>query len=217
MLSSVFAALNATEGSILEVLFAGLISGWVLVVAIGPQNAFVIRQGLRRQHITVVVAICALSDTVLIALGVAGVGQIVGNNPLILQILLWGGAAYLLYFAGQSFLSAWNGSSLPHTDEAIPRDTLRATVITCLALTYFNPHVYLDTVLLLGNLAHQSSRPWWFWAAAATGNTLWFISIGYGSHRLAPLLSTPKTWRIIDTVIGLVVTGIAVVMISKAW
>jgi L-lysine exporter family protein LysE/ArgO len=187
---------------------AGLVTGLALIVAIGAQNAFVLRQGVRREHVGVVVLLCALSDAVLILAGTAGIGAIVARAPVVLDVLRWGGAAYLAWWAVRSFRSATRPASL--TPEA-PRS--RGSVVgTTLALTFLNPHVYLDTVVLLGSVANQHGPDdrWVFAAGAVTGSILWFTAIGFGARAMAGVLDSPRTWRVLDAVIGVVMLVLAV-------
>jgi L-lysine exporter family protein LysE/ArgO len=187
----------------------GLLTGLSLIVAIGAQNAFVLRQGLTRNHIAVVVAICAASDALLITLGVSGVGAVVREHPTALAVLRWVGAAYLLAYGLRSLWSARRPHSLdPLAGRAAGR---RRVVATTLALTYLNPHVYLDTVLMLGSVANQyGSDRWWFAAGAVAGSVLWFTALGFGARAAAPVLRRPATWRVLDVAIGAVMIVLAV-------
>jgi L-lysine exporter family protein LysE/ArgO len=189
----------------------GLLTGLGLIVAIGAQNAFILRQGIRREHIAAVVVLCAVSDAVLILAGTAGIGALVESFPRILDILRWGGAAYLTWFAVRSFISAAKPAAL--TGQA-PRS--RGSVIsTTLALTFLNPHVYLDTVVLLGSLANQygESARWIFAAGAVLGSVLWFTGLGYGARALSGPLSKPRTWQVLDLLIGVVMLALAVKLV----
>ncbi|MFJ7751537.1 LysE/ArgO family amino acid transporter [Arthrobacter sp. NPDC097144] len=189
----------------------GLLTGLGLIVAIGAQNAFVLRQGIRREHIAAVVVLCAVSDAVLILAGTAGIGALVENFPRILDLLRWGGAAYLTWFAVRSFISAAKPSAL--TGQA-PRS--RGSVIsTTLALTFLNPHVYLDTVVLLGSLANQygEAARWIFAAGAVMGSILWFTGLGYGARALSGPLSRPRTWQVLDLLIGVVMLVLALKLV----
>lgn len=188
-------------------LLTGLLTGLSLIVAIGAQNAFVLRQGLRGEHLGTVVAICIGSDVLLVSAGTLGIGALVTRFPSVLTALLWAGAAYLLWFAATSFRSAVHPSGLV---EQAPRSH-GSVVATTLAMTYLNPHVYLDTVVMLGNLANQhgSTLRWAFVAGAGTASLLWFLALGYGARALAGPLGRPATWRVLDTVIGLVMVALA--------
>lgn len=187
---------------------AGLITGLALIVAIGAQNAFVLRQGVRREHVGLVVAVCMLSDAVLIFGGTAGVGAAVGAAPWLLEVLRWGGALYLLWFAVTSFRSALQPTAL--TLEQAPRSA-GSVLGTTLALTWLNPHVYLDTVVFLGSLANQHGPDgrWVFAAGAVLGSVLWFTALGYGARLLSGPLGDPKAWRVLDLVIGVVMVALA--------
>lgn len=185
----------------------GLVTGLALIIAIGAQNAFVLRQGIRREHVGVVVALCMVSDAVLILGGTAGIGALVSRFPLALDVLRWGGAAYLAWWAVRSFVSALRPSSL--TAEA-PRSR-GSVVATTLALTFLNPHVYLDTVVLLGGLANQHGPDarWVFAAGAVVGSVVWFSALGYGARALSGVLDSPRTWRVVDLVVGVVMLALA--------
>ncbi|MGC5047919.1 LysE/ArgO family amino acid transporter [Micrococcus porci] len=189
----------------------GLLAGLALIVAIGAQNAFVLRQGVRREHVGLVVLVCLLSDAVLIAAGTAGVGVLVTAVPWLLEALRWLGAAYLLWFAFGSARSALRPQSLEAAAGAGPRST-RAVLGTTLALTWLNPHVYLDTVVLLGSLANQHGPDgrWAFAGGAALGSVLWFSALGYGARLLATPLASPTAWRVLDGVIAVVMAVLAV-------
>jgi len=176
---------------------SGLGLGLSLIVAIGAQNAFVLRQGLRGEHVLAVVAVCALSDLVLILAGVAGAGA-------------------ALFLAGYAVLAA-RRAVRPGDDAALRTSTagsgtaLTAALATCLALTWLNPHVYLDTVVLLGSIAstHGEER-WWFAAGAGAGSVLWFTALGFGARLLRPLFARPVAWRVLDGVIAVVMAALAV-------
>ncbi|MGO2931289.1 L-lysine exporter [Microbacterium sp.] len=200
---------------------AGLGLGLSLIIAIGAQNAYVLRQGIRREHILLVVAICAVSDAVLIAAGVAGLGFLVEQMPWLLVIARWVGAAFLLVYgllAARRALSG-TGETLTADGPANSRPTGRtiAVVLTTLALTWLNPHVYLDTVVMLGSVAatHGDDR-WVFAAGAIAASILWFAALGYGARRLSKRLSTPRSWRIVDAMIALIMIGIAVSLVVQA-
>ncbi|MBD3779496.1 LysE/ArgO family amino acid transporter [Cellulomonas sp. ES6] len=190
----------------------GLLLGLSLIVAIGAQNAFVLRTGLQGTHVLPVVAVCALSDAVLIAAGVAGLGVLVDRAPVVLTVARLAGAAFLLGYAALAARRAWRpaGDALDAAGGSAPA-RLWPVVATCLALTWLNPHVYLDTVVLLGSVAgtHGGLR-WWFAAGAAAGSVLWFTGLGYGARLLRPLFARPGAWRVLDAAIALVMAAIAV-------
>lgn len=186
----------------------GMLTGLGLIVAIGAQNAFVLRQGLRREHIGVVVALCIISDVLLIFGGTAGIGALVTRFPAALDVLRWGGAAYLALLGIRSLRSALRPAALA---AQAPRARGRV-VLTILALTFLNPHVYLDTVVLLGSLANQHGPEgrWIYAAGAAAGSILWFTALGYGARSLSGVLNRPRTWQVVDLLIGLVMLALAV-------
>lgn len=185
---------------------AGLLTGFSLIIAIGAQNAFVLRQGIRREHVLLVVTICAVSDALLIAAGTLGIGFLVTAVPWLLTALKWVGAAYLVWFAIGSFRSAANPSGLASDASVSPG----SVALTTLALTYLNPHVYLDTVIMLGNLANQHGEArWQFAVGAMTASLIWFTALGFGARALAKPLGRPSIWRGIDIAIGLVMLGLA--------
>ncbi|MDK1328700.1 LysE/ArgO family amino acid transporter [Arthrobacter sp. zg-Y1143] len=191
----------------------GMVTGLGLIVAIGAQNAFVLRQGIRREHIGTVVLLCALSDAILILGGTAGIGALVSRFPQALDLLRWAGAAYLAWFGIRSIRSALKPSSLGAQE---PRS--RGSVVsTALALTYLNPHVYLDTVVFLGSLGNQygTSGRWIFAAGAVAGSVLWFSALGYGARSLAKFLKSPRTWQILDVLIGIVMLALAVLLLLR--
>ena len=186
----------------------GFFTGLSLIVAIGAQNAFLLRLGLARNHIFTAVAICAISDALLIALGIGGLGVIVEQSDLALEIVKWIGVTYLVIFALRSFWKARFPDALLPSEQSTRK--LSAVVAATLAFTFLNPHVYLDTVLLVGSIGNQYGPDrWWFALGAAIASATWFISLGFGSRALAPLMSRANTWRILDTAIGIIMLLIA--------
>ena len=185
----------------------GLLTGLALIVAIGAQNAFVLRQGLARRHVGPVVAVCALSDLVLIVAGVSGIGTVVDTVPWVIDVVRWAGVAFLTWYGVSSLARARRPVSL----SAARGDTaaLGPTVTKAVALTWLNPHVYLDTVLLLGSIANADPAPWWFTVGAGTASIVWFTSLGYGARLAHRRLSTPRAWQVLDVVIGLTMLAIA--------
>ncbi|WP_433663089.1 LysE/ArgO family amino acid transporter [Nocardia sp. CA-128927] len=186
---------------------SGLGFGLSLIVAIGAQNAFVLRQGVRGQHIFAVVAVCALSDIVLIAAGVGGFGVVVQSVPAVVTVVRYAGAAFLLGYAVLAARRAFASSALI-VGSAGTTVALGATVATSLALTWLNPHVYLDTLVLLGSLASTYATPdrWFLGAGAMLGSVVWFTALGYGARRLGPLFARPVAWRVLDSAIAVVMT-----------
>jgi L-lysine exporter family protein LysE/ArgO len=194
---------------VLGAALTGLVTGLSLIVAIGAQNAFVLRQGLARQHVGIVVAICAMADVALIVAGVAGIGRIVERAPAALDVVRWLGVAFLTWYGVSSLLRARHAEALEAANErALSR---RGAAVRATALTFLNPHVYLDTVLLLGSLAaHQGpTGRWWFALGACVASVAWFTALGYGARLLSPLLRKRRAWQVLDVLIGLTMLAIA--------
>ncbi|HET6534322.1 MAG TPA: LysE/ArgO family amino acid transporter [Actinoplanes sp.] len=187
---------------------AGFAASVALIVAIGAQNAFVLRQGLRREHVLPVVLLCALSDLALILAGIAGLGAIITAQPTAVAVVRWAGAAFLLGYAVLAARRAIRPAGLDPAGRAPA--TRRVTLLTCLALTYLNPHVYLDTVLLLGSVAQQHAHRWVFGMGAAAASLVWFTALGAGARKLAPVLARPAAWRVLDGLVAVVMTVIAI-------
>lgn len=185
----------------------GLLVAIGLIMAIGAQNAFVLSQSLRREHHMEVALLCIVCDAVLVTAGVFGLASLLAQNPLLLAIARWGGVAFLLWYGSQALRRAWHPSVLRASDTQ-PR-SLHAVVLATLAVTLLNPHVYLDTVLLIGSLGAQQPIPGAYALGAASGSVLWFSALALGAAWLAPWLSRPLTWRLIDT-------GVAVMMFAIA-
>ncbi len=199
---------------------AGLLTGLSLIVAIGAQNAFVLRQGLRRAHVGPIVTVCTLSDVLLIVAGVAGVGAVIQHADWALQAVRWFGVAFLTWYGLASAWRARHPSALPAPPDgsaaaagtaAGPGAGLAPAIRRTFALTWLNPHVYLDTVVLLGSVAntHGPSGRWWFAVGAALGSILWFTGLGFGARFAAPLLTTPRAWQVLDLLIAATMLGIA--------
>ena len=190
-------------------LIIGFIASFTLIAAIGAQNAFVLRQGIRREHVLPVVALCTVSDIVLIAAGIAGIGALITAHPSALNIAKFGGAFFLVGYGLLAARRAWRPSSLSPSESAPAR--LIDVLLTCAALTFLNPHVYLDTVVLLGALAneHRGER-WLFGVGAVTASAVWFFALGLGARQLAGLFAKPLTWRILDGLIAVMMIGLGV-------
>ena len=188
---------------------SGFLLGLSLIIAIGAQNAFVLKQGLKKQHVFLVCSICALSDAILISVGVAGFGALVSRYPLIAEVARWGGAAFLTIYAASSFYSAYrNRHSLNPADNA-PESTLKIVLI-CLGFTWLNPHVYLDTVILLGSISTQFSYNLEAFAAGAMSASLvFFYSLGYGARILIPVFAQPRSWQLLEISIGILMLVLA--------
>ena len=181
---------------------AGFAFGLSLIIAIGAQNAFVLRQGIAKNHVLAVVLVCAVSDRVLIAAGVAGAGFIVDAAPELLTVAYWGGAIFLLGYGALSARRAFRPAALATEPEGVTSH-IGTAVATALALTWLNPHVYLDTVVLLGSVAATySSARVWFGLGAATASVVWFLALGYGARLLRPVFAKPGAWRVLDGAIA---------------
>ena len=189
---------------LLTAALAGLGFGLSLIVAIGAQNAYVLRQGLRKEHVFVIVAICALSDALLIAVGVAGLGAIIQQLEWLLLLIEVIGGVFLCTYGVMAAKRAWKPEVL-NTDTGGKAVSLKVAAGTALALTYLNPHVYLDTVLLLGSVAgtYEANR-WWFAAGAMLGSVIWFSTLGFGARLLDPVFKKPTAWRVLDAIIAVV-------------
>ena len=190
-------------------LISGFLSGLSLIVAIGAQNAYVIKQGLRREYVLLIVLICSISDALLIFLGSAGLGQIIQSIPELLEVVRWFGVVYLLWFGIKSVKSAFTNQSLKASDGQL--SSKKMVITTMLALTFLNPHVYLDTVILLGSIANQfESERWLFSTGAALGSFVWFFSIGYGAKAASRFMSKPIFWKVLDLIIAVIMFSIAI-------
>jgi L-lysine exporter family protein LysE/ArgO len=197
---------------------AGLGLGLSLIIAIGAQNAYVLRQGLRREHVIPVIAICALSDLVLISLGVAGAGFVFDQVPWLVMAVRFAGAAFLLVYAILAARRALRPTATLTAADTPARTSLAVVITTALALTWLNPHVYLDTVVLLGSIAstHGDDR-WWFGLGAGVASIAWFTALGLGARLLAPVFARPLAWRILDGLIAVVMFTIAVSLVVGAF
>ncbi|WP_194396157.1 L-lysine exporter [Microbacterium atlanticum] len=228
--------------SVLSPLVAGLGLGFSLIIAIGAQNLFVLRQGMRREHVLAVATVCAVSDALLIALGVSGIGLVLQAVPWLVDVVRWAGATFLVTYGVLAARRAWrpsgralggadptptppsagsdpdagSGAESPasvsaRTTTAAPRTRLRVVLLTCLALTWLNPHVYLDTVFLLGGVANtHGDQRWLFAAGAMAASVIWFFGLAVGARLLGRWLSTPRAWRILDAVIAVVMIALGV-------
>lgn len=198
-----------TPLDILSSAATGLGAGLALIIAIGAQNAFVLRQGLRVEHVGLVVLVCMLSDVVLIAAGIVGIGELIRAAPAVVVVIRLAGAAFLLAYGVFAARRAFRPGTLTASGRqgALGRKAVLATV---LALTWLNPHVYLDTVLLLGTLANQHGElRWWFGAGAVLGSVLWFSALGFGARLLRPVFAKPAAWRVLDGAIAVVMVFLA--------
>ena len=189
--------------------------GLTLIVAIGSQNAFVLRQGLRREHVGAIVVFCAVADALLMLAGVAGLAQLLGNRPALASALTLGGAAFLSVYGLRALWRAARPSALLAAQGA-GGISLHQALLQTAAFTLLNPHVYLDTVLLVGSVGAQwGEARWWFAAGAAGSSVLWFTALGYGARWLAPWFARPRAWQVLDGLIGVVMLGIAALLVQR--
>ena len=199
----------------LNAYFNGFGTALSLILAIGAQNAFVLKQGLRREHVFTVVLICALSDAILISFGVFGFAVLTEILPSLGLAMLWIGAGFLVVYGAISFWRAWQGGASlnPAKDSGT---SLKKSVLFCLAITWLNPHVYLDTVLLIGSIASRfKGVEVGFWAGAVTSSIMFFSALGYGARLLAPVMARQVAWRTLEFLIGSVMWVIAFGLIFK--
>ncbi len=193
-----------------SVFLTGLTMGLSLILAIGAQNAFVLRQGLRGEHVFAVALTCALSDALLIALGVAGFGKLTASAPWLDPLMRYGGAAFLIWYGARSLISALRSSSALTAEGSAPRRGLKATLLTCLAFTWLNPQVYLDTVVLLGSISTQfPGAKSSFALGAMSGSFMFFFALAYGAAWLRPVFAKPSAWRLLEAGVALAMWGIA--------
>lgn len=192
--------------------FIGFLTTMALIAAIGAQNAFVLRQGIRGEHVVPVIALCTVSDLILIAAGIAGVGALITAHPTAVTVAKIGGAAFLIGYGVLAARRALRPSVLNPSEETPAR--LVEVLLTAAALTWLNPHVYLDTVLMLGSIAatHGEER-WLFAAGAIAASILWFTALGYSARHLGRWLQTPRSWRILDALIAVVMIALAVSLV----
>ena len=192
----------------------GLALSLGLIVAIGAQNAFVLRQGLRREHVTAVVAFCALVDALLITAGVLGMAQALGERPSFARVMALAGAAFLAVYGWRALQRARQASSLDVTTmgQGLSRG---AALAQAAAFTLLNPHVYLDTVLLVGSIGAQQPAPLqgWFAAGASAASLLWFSALGFGARWLAPWFARPRAWQVLDALIGLTMWVLSLLLV----
>jgi L-lysine exporter family protein LysE/ArgO len=193
--------------------WVGFATGLSLIVAIGSQNAFVLRMGLLRQHVLPIVLFCALSDAVLILAGIGGAGALLRGNETLLTVTKYGGAAFLACYGLLALRRALRGGQM-QLQNSTPT-TLGAALAACFAFTFLNPHVYLDTMVLLGSIANQREAPgqWVFGAGASVGSLLWFSALGFGARLLVPVFQTVTAWRVLDACIALVMFALALSLV----
>ncbi|MEI7514139.1 MAG: LysE family transporter [Betaproteobacteria bacterium] len=192
--------------------WSGFATSLALIVAIGSQNAFVLRQGILRQHVAALVVFCAASDALLIVAGIAGAGALVQGSPVFMEVTRIGGALFLAAYALLAARRALQGGVLEAPDT--PGQTLGATLASCFAFTFLNPHVYLDTVVLLGSVANQrgDAGRWWFGTGAALASGVWFAALGIGARWLQPMFAHALAWRVLDGLIALAMGCLALMV-----
>lgn len=193
----------------------GLLVALGLIMAIGTQNAYVLAQSLRREHHLSVALLCIVCDAILVAAGVFGLANVLAYNPTLLAVARWGGVVFLLWYGSKALRRALSSQSLQQGD-ADGQRSRRAVLLTALAVTLLNPHVYLDTVLLIGSLGAQQTEPGAYVAGAASASLLWFSTLAIGAAWLAPWLARPATWRLLDLMVAAMMFSVAVQLIRTA-
>lgn len=191
----------------------GLLVALGLIMAIGSQNAFVLAQSLRREHHLPVAALCVVCDAILVAAGVFGLATVLAHSPVLLAIARWGGAAFLLWYGTLALRRAFSKQSLEQGGSLKVR-SLRAVLLSALAVTLLNPHVYLDTMLLIGSLGAQQTEPGAYVAGAASASFLWFATLALGAAWLSPWLARPSTWRLLDLLVAGMMFSVAYQLIN---
>lgn len=196
----------------MQQILTGFFTGLSLIIAIGAQNAFVLRQGLKKEHVLVIVLICAISDALLITLGIFGLGALIQTLPWLLEVLRWVGVAYLIWFGISSLRNAFKDQTLSASE--VESSTLKKAVLTTLALTFLNPHVYLDTLIFLGGIGNQFGDGRWLFAIGAVcASFLWFFSVGFAAQRASALMKKPVFWKVLDVLIAGVMFTIALTLV----
>jgi L-lysine exporter family protein LysE/ArgO len=189
-------------------LFTGLLTGLSLIIAIGAQNAFVIKQGLKREYVLLVVIICAASDALFIFLGTGGLGSLLQRQETLLELVRWFGVGYLTWFGIKSLRSVFQNKFLETDQYTSP--SRKNVALTCMGFTFLNPHVYLDTVIFLGSLANQFGEKRWFFASGgALASIIWFTAIGFGAKAASQYMSKPIFWKVLDGVIASIMFALA--------
>ena len=196
---------------------AGAMLGAGLILAIGAQNAFVLRQGLRREHVLLVVLTCLMGDIICISAGVSGVGGFIVSHPSFLAIATWGGALFLLYYGGLAVWRAIRARDRLLVETTGEKTPAMSVFLTALAFTFLNPHVYLDTVVLLGSLSTQyGDERWWFSLGAMLESVVWFFALGFGAQLLTPIFRRASAWRIFDAIVAVLLWILAASLILNS-
>ncbi len=198
-------------------LLEGFFLGISLIMAIGAQNAFVLKQGLKRQYLLMTALTCSISDAFLIVLGVTGIGALITESPIFMDIMRFGGAAFLIYYGLRSFWSVFHPHILVESLENPIQQSRRATFLALLGFTFLNPHTYIDTFLLLGTVGAEFPVPerLSFILGTLMASVTWFFSLTYGASKLTPLFKNPRAWQVLDSIMGCVMIGIAIRLIIK--
>lgn len=193
----------------------GFLTSASLIMAIGAQNAFVLKQGIMKSHVFIVALLCSLIDSILICIGIAGMGKFITSQPNLLEACRYGGGAFLFYYGAKSFFKAYKSTSAILLEAAPTQDSLKLIITTLLFVSFINPHTYLDTIILIGSIgAHFEGIDQVIFAfGASTASIIWFFSVSYGAGYLAPFFTTPSTWRILDIIIGIIMWSIAISLI----
>jgi L-lysine exporter family protein LysE/ArgO len=201
----------------LSVALTGFLLGGSLILAIGAQNAFILRQGLLKQHVFILCLVCALSDALLIAAGVGGLGRIIDGHPEFVKWVTIGGAIFLFAYAIFALQRAMKPQALQAASTG--QGSLKAAMAQCLAFTFLNPHVYLDTVVLVGGISSRyiGQEKTAFAAGAMAASFIWFFSLGYGARLLQPVFAKPRAWQILDLIIAAVMAMIAISLVRSIW
>ncbi|MCF8604248.1 LysE family transporter [Gordonia sp. HY442] len=196
---------------------AGLLTGTGLIIAIGPQNVFMLRQGISGSHVIPVVAVCVVSDIVLISAGTIGLGAAVSAHPTIITAAKIVGGAYLVVLGLIAARRAWKPRATSTTDDSGRNRGMWAALGTALALTWLNPHTYIDTVLTLGSIASShADAKWAFTVGACVGSLVWFLALGLGARKVAPVFSSVRAWRILDAVIAVVMAALGISLVAMS-
>ena len=200
-----------------SIVLTGFLLGGSLILAIGAQNAFILRQGLLKQHVFILCFVCAASDALLIAAGVGGLGRIIDGHPEFVKWVTIGGAIFLFAYAIFALQRAMKPQAMQAASAA--KGNLKAALAQCLAFTFLNPHVYLDTVVLVGGISSRyiGQEKTAFAAGAMAASFVWFFSLGYGARLLQPVFAKPRAWQILDLIIAIVMTLIAISLVRSIW
>ncbi len=200
----------------LTLVASGVATGIGLIAAVGAQNAYLLRRGLLREHVGVLVALCALSDVILIGAAVLGVGVVLTWWPPLLEVVRWGGAAFLVVYGLSCLWRAWRGGEALTASTGGPTVSLKRAVLTMAGFTWLNPHLYLD-IVILGGIAngHGETGRWWFYLGLCAASALWFSLLGFGSARLAPLFARPRAWQVLDLLIAVVMFALAAGLVMR--